>query len=69
MVQPTCQGYSWASVSTPPTMRVLLLATPQSQLLGTRAGEEVMVSVPPSVVLVATGAGMVGVSAETKKEE
>ena len=41
-------------------MRVLLLATPQSQLLGAGAGEEVVVSVTPSVVLVATGAGVVG---------
>ena len=47
MVQPTCQGYSWASVSTPPTMRVLLLATPQSQLLGAGAGEEVVVTATP----------------------
>ena len=67
MVQPTCQGYSWASVSTPPTMRVLLLATPQLQLLGPGAGEEVVVSVTPSVVLVATGEGVVGVWAKIKK--
>ena len=36
-------------------MRVLLLATPQSQLLGTGAGEEVTVTVTPSVVLVVVG--------------
>ena len=67
VLQPTCQGYSWTSVSTPPTMRVLLLATPQLQLLGPGAGEEVVVSVTPSVVLVATGAGVVGVWAKTKQ--
>ena len=61
VLQPTCQGYSWTSVSTPPTMRVLLLATPQSQLLGTGAEEEVVVAVTPSVVLLgATGAEVVG---------
>ena len=67
MVLPTCQGYSWASVSTPPTMRVLLLATPQLQLLGTGAGEEVVVTVTP--VLVVRGAGVVGVWAKNIKEE
>ena len=50
-------------------MRVLLLATPQLQLLGPGAGEEVVVSVTPSVVLVATGAGVVGDGTKTKKNE
>ena len=69
VLQPTCQGYSWASVSTPPTMRVLPLATPQLQLLSAGAGEEVVVSITPSVVVVARGAGVVGVWAKIKNRE
>ena len=69
VVQPTCQGYSWTSVSTPPTMRVLLLATPQLQLLGMGPGEEVVVTVTTSVVLMPTGAGVVVVWAKIRNEE
>ena len=45
------------SVWTPPTMRVLLLATPQLQVLGTLAGEEVVTAGTPVVVVVV---GVVG---------
>ena len=51
---PTCQGNSLTSVWTPPTMRVLLLATPQLQVLGTLAGEEVVID-GTSVVVVVVG--------------
>ena len=54
---PTCQGNSLTSVWTPPTMRVLLLATPQLQVLGTLAGEEVVTAATPVVVVVV---GVVG---------
>ena len=43
------------SVWTPPTMRVLLLATPQLQVLGTLAGEEVVTAVTPVVVVGVVG--------------
>ena len=39
------------SVWTPPTMRVLLLATPQLQVLGPGAGEEVVTAGTPVVVV------------------
>ena len=35
---PTCQGYSFTSVSVPPTILVALFATPQSQALGGDGG-------------------------------
>ena len=59
---PTCQGNSLTSVWTPPTMRVLLLATPQLQVLGTMAGEEVVTAGTP--VAVVGVVGMVGAEYE-----
>ena len=52
---PTCQGNSLTSVWTPPTMRVLLLATPQLQVLGPGAGEEVVTAGTPVVVVEVVG--------------
>ena len=53
---PTCQGNSLTSVWTPPTMRVPLLATPQLQVLGPGAGEEVVTTGTPVVVVGVVGA-------------
>ena len=46
---PTCQGYSFTSVSWPPTILVRLLAWPQVQVL-----------VPPLEMVVAGGGVVVG---------
>ena len=54
----TCQGYSFTSVSTPPTILARLLAWPQVQSLLVPL-EVVVVAGGAVVVVVATGEGVV----------
>ena len=51
----TCHGYSLASVSLPPTILDLLLATPQLQGIGAGVGEGVVVPVTAFGVVVLAG--------------
>ena len=53
---PTCHGYSFTSVSCPPTILVRLLAWPQVQVLVLPLG---MVVAGGGVVVVGTGEGVV----------
>ena len=54
MEQPTCQGYSFTSVSTPPTILVVLLACPQLHV-----SVDVLAVVADVAVVVATDEGVV----------
>ena len=54
-LQPTCQGYSLASVSTPPTILVTLLAWPQLHVAVLVVAVVVMMG---PVVVVVTGDGV-----------
>ena len=60
-MQPTCQGYSLASVSTPPTILVTLLAWPQLHVAVVVVAVVVVMVTAVVVVVIGDGVDVDGV--------